>query len=419
VFAYAVAVFQMLTGGSHPTDGIAPDNQEPPSTIEKIRHGVLPGLDSQSSLGFKPIPRIPTGAIPSQLRGMLTLALSPDPQKRPSLNSLSVVLASVLGNLKQCSKVEQHWFDSRDGSCGWCQHVDAGRLDPWSPMTAKSSSNLSQAALPPVSFSDSQAAAPVRRAAPAVAGIQAATAHNVAGGQSITSPSQSLGHQHANRLPQQSTHNFQNTPQQSYSGSQPLGNGSSSQQNTAVRPQHPRKYKGKMILDYADGTWGVRPSMDKLLKNNPKVAFYCMREETPSFAKAWWENSRPVAIVWGLVIGLIIALGFSIAWLFFIPLLEILFPDQELARVILEYLSYGSVTTAGVASLALFFSAVKDMFSARKQYGSLDKLKREKIWKTVVRFLPIPVIYGPVLLIIAILIVLSWTLDALTSGNRR
>lgn len=410
VFAYAVAVFQMLTGGSHPTDGLAPGDSEPPSTVDKIRLGVLPGLNPPAARGFQPIPRIPTDAIPSTIRRLLTLALSVDPLKRPSLYSFATELEKVVLNLKQCQKVKQHWFDSREGSCSWCLHADAGRADPWAPSSGlpKSSSNLKQAPLPAVSFADSAGSAPPKRAAPAIAGQQAAAAHSAAGGVQ----------QAPQQLPQ-SSHNFQTAPQQSYSGSQSLGNGSSAPQTTAATPQHPRKYKGKMILDYADGSWDVRPPMDQLLKSNPKVALYCIREEIPSFAKAWWENSRPVAMIWGMIAGLIVALAVSASWIFILPLLSDLFPDKETAGTILQYLSYASVATAALGSLFLFFSALRDMLTARKRYGSLDNLKREKIWKTSLRFLPIPVIYGPVLLIVVLVMLVSWVFDSLTSGMRR
>jgi serine/threonine protein kinase len=419
VFAYAVAVFQMLTGGSHPTDGIAPDDVEPPSTVDKIRQGVLPGLDPNSARGFQPISRIPTDAIPTRLHQLLTLALSPDPRKRPSLHSFATELASVLSNLKQCQKVKQHWFDAREESCLWCRHADAGKLDPWSPAITKASSNLSQAALPPVSFSDPAAAMPVRRAAPAVAGIQAASAHTAAGGQSASYPNQFGSQQKSSSTLPSTSHNLQAAPQQSYSGSQSLSHGSSTTQSTAATPQHPRKYKGKMILDYADGSWDVRPPMSILLKRNPKVAFYCIREETPDFAKAWWDNSRPVAVIWGMLIGLVLALVFSASWLSLIPLSAVWFPDLEWIPMILQYLSYASVATAASASLFLFFSALKDMLSAKKRYGSLDNLKREKIWKTSLRFLPIPLVYGPILLIIMALMLISSLLSSLSSSPRR
>lgn len=412
VFAYAVAVFQMLTGGSHPTDGIAPEDAEPPSTVDKIRQGVLPGLDPASARGFLPIARIPTEAIPSRIRQLLTLALDLDPQKRPSLHSFAEELASALSNLKQCQKVKQHWFDSREGSCLWCSHADSGRLDPWSPSVARSSTSLSQAALPPVSFSDPASTTPIRRAAPAVAGSSAASAHTAAGGQSVT-PGNQYGSQ------QQVPSNPRNAQQQPYSGSQSSTNGASASQTNAVTPQHPRKYKGKMILDYADGSWDVRPPLSVLLKHNPKVALYCIREETPDFAKAWWESSRPVAMIWGMLVGLVIALAFSVSWLSLIPLTVSLLPDLGWIPLALKYFSYASAATAVLASLFLFFSALRDMLSAKKRYGSLDNLKREKIWKTSLRFLPIPIIYGPVLLIILALILISSLLGSLTSAQRR
>lgn len=413
VFAYAVAVFQMLTGGSHPTDGFAPDDGDPPSTVDKIRLGILPGLNPPAARGFKPLPRIPTEAIPEPIRNLLTLALSVDPHKRPSLYSFASELEEVLTHLKQCGKVKQHWFYSKEGSCSWCRHADAGRADPWAPAGGlpKKPSLIKQAALPSIPFTASSGSAPAKRAAPAVAGHQAASAHTAAGGKQ-QAPKQSAP-------VSQGSHNFQKAKQQSPSGSQSLSNGSSASHTSSATPQHPRKYKGKTILDYADGSWGIRPPMDQLLKSNPKVALYCIREETPSFAKVWWENSRPVAMVWGMIMGLIVALSVSASWVLLLPLLSDLLPDKEIAGTVLQYLSYCSVVTAALGSLFLFFSALRDMLSARKIYGSLDNLKREKIWKTSLRFLPIPVVYGPILLIIVLVMLFSWIFDAMTSGVRR
>lgn len=410
VFAYAVAVFQMLTGGSHPTDGIAPEGEDPPSTVAKIRIGALPGLDPLSARGLQPIARIPTEAIPDSIRRLLVLSLSVEPRKRPDLHLFAQEIEAVIENLNQCSRVSQHWFDARQGACLWCAHADAGRADPWSPMVGlpRNSSSLKQSALPSVAFSDSAGSAPVRRAAPAVAGHQAAAAHSAAGGSPQTAQSFSQG-----------SHNFQNTPQQSHSGSQSFGNGSSTQQTTAVTPQHPRKYKGKMILDYADGSFAVRPPMRVLLKHNPKVALHCIREETPVFARAWWETSRPVAVIWGLLIGLVSALLISGSLIFAVPMAESLLPRADWMRTFLMYLSYGSAATAAIASFSLFLSALRDMLDSRKRYGSLDNLKREKIWKTSLRFLPIPLVYGPILLVVALIMLASWIFDSLTSGFRR
>lgn len=412
VFAYAVATFQMLTGGSHPTDGIFEGDDDPPSTIEKIRSGILPNLNPSSSPQFRSILRVPTDAIPRDVRYTLTQALSPNPQQRPSLFDFISSLDDVIENLEQCSYVSQHWFDRREGDCGWCSHAASGRPDPWSPTSPAviptAPSGFQQTSLPAVSFGAASGPAPIRRAPKAVAGQPAASPQ----------PPPQQQFQSSQNLPQSSGNN---TQQQQTAPSQPnqQWSGQPTAPQRTAEPQHPRKYKGKTILDYADGSWDVRPPLGVLFKNNPKVAIHCMKEETPAFAKAWWENSRPVAIIWGLLIGLIIGLGVSAAWIRVVPMFEKWLPEAGWLPQALTYFSYASVATAALAIFWLFFSGLFDMLKTRKRYGSLENLKREAIWKTILRFIPIPLVYGPILLVTLAALAVSWAFDALTSGLKQ
>lgn len=417
VFAYAVATFQMLTGGSHPTDGIYTGDDDPPSTIEKIRAGILPSLDPANSQGLKSLPRVPVGALPGTLSSGLKLALSPDPRNRVSLAKLVSILEEIISNLQQCSKVQQHWFDRREGHCGWCAHADSGRPDPWSPVSSgglpTSLPSLQQTPLPAVSFGTSSGVAPVRRAPKAVAGQQAAAAHSAAGG------STNVPQPQTQQNFQQPSPNYAQQQSPGVSQSNQQGYGQPTQPQRTAEPQHPRKYKGKTILDYADGSWDVRPPLSQLMKHNPKVAIRCIKEETPGFAKAWWETSRPVAVIWGLVVGLIIALGISCGWIWIVPMLSTWLPTTTWMPTVLTYFSYASVATAAIATLSLFFSALMDMLKTKKRYGGLDRMKREPMWKTLLRFLPIPVVYGPILLVTLLVLGIGWLFDALTSGLKK
>lgn len=434
VFAYAVAVFQMLTGGSHPTDGLFKGDGEPPSTVDKIRLGVLPGLDPKRARGIQPLARIPVLAIPEVLRKQLVTALAPDPEKRSTLYEIVIAIDEVSSNLKQCSHVKQHWFDTREGNCQWCTHADSGKPDPWGPVSRglpKSPSNLKQTSLPQVTFEKPQS--PIllaKRAAPAVAGQQAATAHAVASGSTALSAAQ----MHNNNFSQSHPNSQNNTAPQQYNNPANINQNSVNQgaqqgyqqQNyppqgnqQQASPKLPTKHKGKTILDYADGSRRVRPPISQLLKQNPKVAWSCIKEETPSFAKIWWDISRPVARVAGLVIGLILALILSLSWIVLIPLVEPYLPEASWWSVALKYFSYLSVLTSIVASVMLLSSAVKDILKTKKKLEGLDNVEREAIWKTSIRFLPLPVIYGPILLAGLTVMLFSYLLDVALSGIKR
>lgn len=405
VFAYAVAVYQMLTGGAHPTDGIYTGDDDPPSTIEKIRSETFPNLNPQNARGLQKLPRVPADAIPEGLRDTIESALSSQPSARPSLEYFVQMFDEILDHLTQCDIVEQHWFDSRESYCGWCAHAGQGRPDPWSPAVRSqlptSPSNIKQTSLPSVSFGATPVPSAVKRAPAAVAGPPTAS------GQGPYSPSNSQ-----NSVQQQ-------YPQQQYSPQGAQAQHSPSQSQPAQEPEKPNKYKGKTLLDFADGTRRVRPAIADLLRSNPKVAVYCIKNETPGFAHAWWDVKRPVAGLVGAIAGLVIALAISVAWIPLLPMLEPHLPEGGWVGTALEWLSYGAVVTAATASIWLFCSATWDLLKTKKRYGSLDNLKRDPHWKTALRFLPIPLVYGPVLLLVILMMLISWIFDALTSGLKR
>lgn len=151
MFGYAVLVYQMLTGGAHPTDGIYQGEGDPPNITNKIRDGVLPNLKKEKL--YKPVPRIPTAALPSHLKELLIKAYSVDPKNRPSFEDFDACLNDVLDNIVQCKKVKTHWYDKRDKKCGWCAHADAGQMDPWNLAPPKPPKQKpTQRALPSINF---------------------------------------------------------------------------------------------------------------------------------------------------------------------------------------------------------------------------------------------------------------------------
>jgi len=154
VFALAVCIFQMLTGGAHPTDGRYLIQGETPSVVDRTRQGIYPAL-GRPHPEWECAARIPTQAIPVQLRKVLITALNPTPSARITLGQLADCMAETINSLTQCPKVANHWYDQREGNCGWCRHAATGQLDPWNPVFPKTNSTVArpkQQKLPPVEF---------------------------------------------------------------------------------------------------------------------------------------------------------------------------------------------------------------------------------------------------------------------------
>lgn len=404
VFAYAIASFQMLTGGFHPTDGIYTGSGESTLAAERIKNNIYPSFKDYSKLGYKKLERIPFQCLPANIQRLLIKSLSYEQNERPSTKEIIEELDQALSNLKVCSKFKQHWYDSNSMQCPWCAHHEATSFDPWvKHAVKKSSSNFQQVGLPTVNFNDSNESSAPRRAPVK------------------TSPA--VGHQNQQSNNNQSNYSTQNTsPQGGYSnasGSQtPQQSQNYQQQNSPhnhSKPRGPEFHKGKIILEYADGSRRVRPAYSVLFKNNPKMALYCLREETPTLFQAWWSTTRPVAKLSGLLVGLFIALGISISWIFVVPLLESLMPELSFTSKVLEIAGLISAVTASLGSLSLFFSAIKDMVKSRKRFGSLDNVKRESWWKTSLRFIPIAIAFGPVIVVILVYLLLLGVVKMITS----
>lgn len=407
VFAFAVAVFQMLTGGAHPTDGIYTGSDDPPTTINKIRAGIYPTLDNNLK-NFETASRIPSECIPKAIRSFLLAALNPDPSQRPTLPIFIETVDEVLANLEQCEKVPTHWFDVRDGACLWCARGELS--DPWGPPK-----NISQTVLPSVSFNSSNIKPNVRRAPPRVSGSRSIPQKS----SSARPPTRTQSAPPSPLVPPP----YQPPPTTPVYR-QTVSSSSSFSQEQVDPDLPPSKIKGKTVLVFKDGSYGVRPSLRVLFRSNPKLAFSCIKNETPGFAKFWWSSDRPLPQVWALVIGFVLSTILSLSWQKLLPLtipkLQELLPQIDILPEIIVLIGQTAVLTSLFTVIILLLSSLLTLRRSSKQYGSLSFFKRDKPLLTVLRFFPLPLIYGPLLMIFLIILfiitVLSIALNILTSG---
>lgn len=453
VFAYTVMVFQMLTGGAHPTDGKFSGSGSAPGVRDRILQGAYPAL--RPTKGFEKVDRIPVDCIPSKVLSAVTAGLSSNPSNRPSLHQFVQVYDDVLSNLKQCSRIPQHWFDKRDYvDCPWCARRDAGLYEPWGPQQSRNSvgrrpvpgsSGLQQSTLPTVSFGSGNSAGPsVQRVKLSPNGASGGSGgFGGALGQSghvmpsagLSAPSSGYPGGTGAMVAAMSS----GTPSASSVSGSP-GSGSSHQsgrhsQSQAQQPSQssvPKKVKGKTVLTYVDGTHAVRPSIGYLLRSDPSTAWFCIKNETPGFAQAWWSVERPLVIPWASAAGLVSGLFVSAVWLILMPMVAVwlggMWPAAE--PVIVTVLGLGGIlaaVTSAIACLCLLISSLLDYRRARKQNPDTSVFKRDKWWVTVLRYLPVTVVYGPLLLLILIVSALYgavslvvWMIEnILSDGGRR
>lgn len=410
VFAFAVAIYQILTGGAHPTDGIYIGQDDPPTVVERNRQGIFPGL-SESTQGFKPAPRIPSECLPKQLVAYLLKALNRNPSIRPSLYDFIQVFDNILQSLQQCKNISTHWYDVRDGSCPWCAR---GELpDPWGPVKSK---NNGQTVLPAVAFKDGASAPVVRRVAPVVNNSQGFSQANNGSVSGSNQPPAGYGSQ-------SSGYGSQPTSNYGHVGTQP--NYTQPQAPQQVQPQIeiPKKIKGKMVLEYVDGSYAVRPPLGQLIRHAPKVAIRAIKMETPSLIQAWWNFERPVVKLWAIFVGLIVGLGIAVSWKWTIPLLYPLIDDNLSSASFwlstLEWVSVIGMATSALASLMLFFGALSDMLRSRKQNKDLNVFVRDNPIKTILRFMPVSLFYGPLFVVLIVFIALLGILSMFSNNSRQ
>lgn len=394
-FAFGVAVYQMMTGGAHPTDGVFRGDGEPPSTVDKIRMGVLPGL-GDSSGDLSPAPRIPVEGIPSQLRNAVRRSLAVDPAQRLSLSEFADVFDAVLSRVVQCSRVPQHWYDPQDGDCGWCAHVAKGQLDPWAntPRPAPQ-----QKALPQVPFGSAAPPAPARRAPMRLPAMQSPQ-HAGPGAlpTPLPAPSSPPG---APAGPALSPLNAQQTPPQTSSGPPPASS-----------------YRGrKTLLRYPDGSLRPRPPLALLMRSNKKLAFSCFVNEIPDLLKFWWPHERKAPDVFALVLGLALGLSLAMTWSQHLPRLM---ASYELSSPILDRaIFYGSSAAAvGALFTTLALATFGTLAYVQGARGSTQKSGNEFMGRTLLRFGACAVFYGPLLVLIATGLAIYWTLVFLAAVVR-
>lgn len=423
-FAFGVLFFQMLTGGAHPTDGIYSGNDDPPSTISKISQGILPMLRDETARGYKPVPRIAAIGIPSKIKGLLLALADKNPSSRPSFEKIIAVIEEVQDNLQVCDKDSAHWFDSRDGSCGWCKHADSGQVDPWGKPRASTQSRL-----PPVNFG-SQSAPTGKAPRAAIAPAQhksgyAQTAVQQSFQQSNPAPnrqpSRQSSHSNTNQQPSSNSQLSQNgalSPQAQQLLNQANGQQTQSHQQQAPsqnapepKKQIPEKIRGKMTVIYPDGSYGPRPPLGVLLNQNPRLWRQAIAAEWPDFLKIWWPQDRPVARTFAILLSplLAIALLITVSWAAdrFIFTQTI---DNNL-HMVAPLLMLGELCSA-VAFMIWWINCWVGRVRAKKDYGSLMNVKHENALLTMFRAFGIVIgyIFTPIIVGIAILIVLIKTM---------
>lgn len=378
-FAYSIAIYQMLTGGSHPTDSKFTGQGEPLSMIHKIRQGIYPTLTPTIKDYSKP-ERIPSQAIPKPIQELIIKGLSIEPHNRPDFKEYINTIENVLESLKKCSKIKQHWYSNDLSKCPWCAHAQSN-IDIWNPNAVANA----QKKLPNVKFRDNNHKPVIKRAPAQVAGSP-----NTQQQSTRAKPP----HNNNKTVPQQQPNNnyYNNTP--------------------PPAPQKPHKIKGKITVDYADGTYGVRPPISQLLDKNPKIAIYAIKEETPLHMRFWWSKDRKTPDINGLLISILISIGLSITWYLTIPLINNWdkTPQTSYNEIILHYASLTLSITSILACLILISTGYKEYSHTKKIYhNNLNNVKKDNIILTIIRVIPISIIYGPLLLLTLLFFFLNFS----------
>lgn len=410
-FAFGVLLFQMLTGGAHQTDGLYTGSDDPPSTVSKISQGIFPMLRDESARGFKPVPRIASRGIPAKLKRLILALSSVDPSERISFERTIAAISDVQSHLVQCDRDPAHWYDSREGSCGWCAHADVGQPDPWGRPRA----NVSQSKLPPVSFGSQkkpQGAAPRAAVNPP---------------RGSSGPQRSLPSTRPSSAPQrsfQSSQPFVPSTPLTAQGQQLLSQASgfssqgsapaqtSYQPSPQPQPQVPAKIRGKMTVRYPDGSYGARPAMGALFTNNNKLWRRAIVVEWPASLRLWWGSLNEVPSVQSILFSPIIAV---------IALISINMSMQSYVYPLLQggwlkFVGY-SVDIGTVCAILAFL-----IWWIGLLVGRFRNIKgfTENTWLTLLRALGVSSLYvfAPLLIALVILIVLVKTLIRGDAQNR-
>lgn len=376
VFAFAVASFQLLTGGATPHQGSfdpsSPD--DPISTVERIRKGILPSLEPMraKAFGFSPRPGVPVAALPAFMRKHLLSFLSPEPLSRETsavnLESLISEIDGYAPTLVRCSNERLHWHEPAS-PCLWCAESLGSGVDPWAASVMKNTP--AQVSLPSIGFRDDEASAAINRATPAIAGQNA---HQASGAPVAANLQQLIASNPALYA--------------LLSGSSPA-----SSPKPAPVSNRPKKVKGKVTVEYADGSWGVRPRLGVMLRQSPKLFIWAFKEETPSLIKFWWPVERKIPSPVALIAGFMLSLAF--VYLNFNSAFSILYayiPSASPALIL--SLAFIPGVTSLLATASLLGSAFRDRAKTKKQHGDLTGFEEESAALTIARFLPVALFYG-------------------------
>jgi len=170
------------------------------------------------------------------------------------------------------------------------------------------------------------------------------------------------------------------------------------------RIEPPEKHKGKVILEYGDGAKRVRPEMTQLIQHNSKIAWQVFLEEYPDSVRVWWDKYRYTPKVLSLVVGLIIGLFIAASWQYAVPLLGSIeqIPETPYNQIIIFYLTIVSTLLSGLSVLTLFVAALVSRHKDIKNIGK-EYLEEEKFGKTVFRFVPVALYYGPLFIIVLLI----------------
>lgn len=397
MFAYAVASYQMLTGGSVPTKATFKGAGDPPSVTESVRQEIMPGIFPVDSWYGVP-PMVPQSAIPSVFMAIYRRALSADPSRRPGLSQVIEAQSKVIANLAQCKKNPNHYWDQREGNkCKWCAFVETGGPDIWGD--TKPVPSAQQTKLPGLTFQEVNNQPVIRRAPAGTSGTSGTNASN-------GSNMQASG----NNLPPVAPSG--NTVPSGNSGSSvpPGGN------NGSTSNQIPAKIKGKTVLVYADGTYGPRPPLSELFKSGQgKLAVKCFLDEQPKYMKFTWDKTRMVPKIPALLVGLILGLLVSASWLITVPwaLFQINWDNQLWSKSI-EHSPVFALVGVATGALACFLHLMNGLLVRRRTAKALPQggsMIEEKPGATIFGFLGVAVFWGPLFVVIGFIFALSMALE--------
>lgn len=167
------------------------------------------------------------------------------------------------------------------------------------------------------------------------------------------------------------------------------------------RIEPPEKIKGKLVLEYGDGTKRIRPPLMDLVQHNSKLAKQAFIEEYPEALRVWWDRYRYTAKVPALAIGLLIGLAIAAMWFFVTPMIGSIqqIPQTPYNGMIIGYLTLISTALSATASIVLFCSG---MMKRRKDLNTLPTVEEEDFGRTVLRFVPVAFFYGPLCIVVGL-----------------